>query len=92
MSNHCLKIYFLPPIVFTISGIGVVLNCHVGFISLFSIPFSNVILVSLKGRRHLVLIMEEFISSHPLLMEPELIGLDVFQRHSNYKPHNQLFL
>lgn len=91
MSNHCLKIYFLPPIVFIISGIGVFLNCQVGFISLFSI-FSNLILVSPKRRRHLVLIMEEFISSYPLLIEPELIGLDVFQRHSNYKPHNQLFL
>lgn len=92
MSNHCLKIYFLPPIVFIISGIGVFLNCHIGFISLFSIPFSNLILVSLKRRRHLILIMEKFISSYPLLIEPELIGLDVFQRHSNYKPHNQLFL
>lgn len=92
MSNHCLKIYFLPPILFIISGIGVFLNCHIGFISLFSIPFSNLILVSLKRRRHLILIMEKFISSYPLLIEPELIGLDVFQRHSNYKPHNQLFL
>lgn len=44
-----------------------------------------------KARRHLALIIEELISSYPLLIGPFYVSLDVFQILSDYKPHNRLF-
>lgn len=60
---------------FIISGIGVFFsNYHVGFISLFSIPFSDLTSSVSPKRRHLVLIMEGLISFYHLLIGPVSIN------------------